>query len=530
MQFFRAESTAKRQYLFLITAFSLGLGANLIWCNVIGHSIGFTSSAYEFSRFVNVRIFWLAGISLSCLLLVLFPGNLRRLDKSLKYMLPILASSGTGIFAIASSQAVFDPMTLTIIGLMLAGMIYVWTSAKYNLLIVRVLGVKAVALSTAGALSIMLIASIVTPLIPSTGMLVLLAMLLPVLAAVLFEVARRALMNSDFNGANDENISTGDSAKTVFGIKPKARVFSESSLDKTSHYVFLIAVALILAMARCLGTYGVWQGTEISATASFVIGVPGVLIIMVLLLGFTYCTVLRMEKQPIGIRFIPPIIVLFAGLFVAVVQIGSTNFSSQIYNHSLLAADVCSHLLFWCVVGTSMDRLAVPSFRVVGIAGSLYGVSSIVWVFLLGNTNLVDYSFVAITTYGLLAIALFGVWLLLRQSGRIVVRQAAGAAESEPEKSSVNLTEEQPTETLVQRCERLGCEFKLSPRERDVLILLAQGRTRKFIADELVLSDNTVKTHLTHIYAKMHISTRQQMLSLLWGDTSHPSPKVGDDC
>ena len=43
-------------------------------------------------------------------------------------------------------------------------------------------------------------------------------------------------------------------------------------------------------------------------------------------------------------------------------------------------------------------------------------------------------------------------------------------------------------------------------------MLLAQGRTRAFIQDELVLSGSTVKTHVSHIYAKMGVSGKADLL------------------
>jgi DNA-binding CsgD family transcriptional regulator len=48
----------------------------------------------------------------------------------------------------------------------------------------------------------------------------------------------------------------------------------------------------------------------------------------------------------------------------------------------------------------------------------------------------------------------------------------------------------------------------LTPRELDVLQLAAQGRTGPRIADELVLSQSTVKTHFVHIYWKLGVGDR----------------------
>ncbi|MDT0400246.1 response regulator transcription factor [Streptomyces edwardsiae] len=48
----------------------------------------------------------------------------------------------------------------------------------------------------------------------------------------------------------------------------------------------------------------------------------------------------------------------------------------------------------------------------------------------------------------------------------------------------------------------------LSAREREVLALVARGTSNKEIARELFISEATVKTHLTHVYAKLGVNDR----------------------
>jgi PAS domain S-box-containing protein len=50
----------------------------------------------------------------------------------------------------------------------------------------------------------------------------------------------------------------------------------------------------------------------------------------------------------------------------------------------------------------------------------------------------------------------------------------------------------------------------LSPREREVLVLLARGQTNREIGEELVIAANTVKIHVEHILAKFGVSDRTQ--------------------
>ena len=54
----------------------------------------------------------------------------------------------------------------------------------------------------------------------------------------------------------------------------------------------------------------------------------------------------------------------------------------------------------------------------------------------------------------------------------------------------------------------------LSPREREILGLLAEGRTQGQIATELVISSKTVATHIQHILAKLGVHTRAQAVAL----------------
>ena len=52
----------------------------------------------------------------------------------------------------------------------------------------------------------------------------------------------------------------------------------------------------------------------------------------------------------------------------------------------------------------------------------------------------------------------------------------------------------------------------LTPREMDVLVLLAEGKTNREIAESLVLSEGTVKNHFSKIMGKLHANDRAQIL------------------
>jgi DNA-binding NarL/FixJ family response regulator len=51
---------------------------------------------------------------------------------------------------------------------------------------------------------------------------------------------------------------------------------------------------------------------------------------------------------------------------------------------------------------------------------------------------------------------------------------------------------------------------ELSPREREILELLAQGFANKEIARRLGVNDGTVRWHLSHVYDKLHVRSRTE--------------------
>jgi DNA-binding NarL/FixJ family response regulator len=63
--------------------------------------------------------------------------------------------------------------------------------------------------------------------------------------------------------------------------------------------------------------------------------------------------------------------------------------------------------------------------------------------------------------------------------------------------------------TQEMRAPRTGLGV-LTAREKEVLILVAEGRSNKDIADHLVISERTARTHVSHLLAKMGLSSRTQ--------------------
>ena len=115
----------------------------------------------------------------------------------------------------------------------------------------------------------------------------------------------------------------------------------------------------------------------------------------------------------------------------------------------------------------------------------------------------VEYRFLVIEhsveIYGGLVAMLFaglGIWLglkLTRNKEKIVIKEVPIAA---PERFTLN----QP------RLQELG----ITPRELEILELIARGLSNREIAEQLFIAEGTVKNHVTNILGKLDVRDRTQ--------------------
>jgi len=119
----------------------------------------------------------------------------------------------------------------------------------------------------------------------------------------------------------------------------------------------------------------------------------------------------------------------------------------------------------------------------------------------------VEYRFLVIEhsveIYGGLVAMLFaglGIWLglkLTRNKEKIVIKEVPIAA---PERFTLNQS----------RLQELG----ITPRELEILELIARGLSNREIAEQLFVSENTVKTHSSRLFDKLSARRRTQAVQL----------------
>lgn len=89
--------------------------------------------------------------------------------------------------------------------------------------------------------------------------------------------------------------------------------------------------------------------------------------------------------------------------------------------------------------------------------------------------------------------------------------EIASVVELGPNPNSESATETDPEARIA----ALAAEHRLTPRETEVFALLSQGRSIPYIRDELIISRETAATHAKHIYAKLGVHSRQELIDLV---------------
>lgn len=64
----------------------------------------------------------------------------------------------------------------------------------------------------------------------------------------------------------------------------------------------------------------------------------------------------------------------------------------------------------------------------------------------------------------------------------------------------------------------LAEQFGLTKREKEVIALLLQGRSMGYIAEKTFVSENTIKSHVQHVYRKCGVHSKQELIDLVRGE------------
>lgn len=95
------------------------------------------------------------------------------------------------------------------------------------------------------------------------------------------------------------------------------------------------------------------------------------------------------------------------------------------------------------------------------------------------------------------------------------VENVSGTTHPPAQMKQPNQPEDPAADPLEARIAELARDHKLTPRETEVFGLLAHGRSIPYVRDALLISRDPAATHAKHIYAKLDVHSRQELIDLV---------------
>lgn len=234
-------------------------------------------------------------------------------------------------------------------------------------------------------------------------------------------------------------------------------------------------------------TAGLWGTREdwISPLAFNIVALIAISAIFALLAWFT---LVRHTEDRISVRYQLPFLVIIAGCVLLILNeftLPGSSFSLEAI--AVNAVELFTHLLSWTIVISLIKTVKISIYRILGLRGIFFNTLAIAWIVLLeGNSPLAN---------SVILLVIFTIVM-----GITALPLNLNRTSSVDEDSSLEL---------------IADKYGLSSREKEIFVLLAQGRNRPYIQRQLFLADGTVKTHSSHIYTKLNVHSRQEMLDLI---------------
>lgn len=307
-------------------------------------------------------------------------------------------------------------------------------------------------------------------------------------------------------------------APTVLNITSPSSYVSFSSLAFVSVLLFNIACGFALGGAN--------STPPVAGTLISFIPVTIVLVIVVAKGSISTDALYRGSTLLIFAGFLTTPLLLFGG---------ADSFNMQAHGTLLSAGSDLFNVLMYCFIAAVGTRNKLGAVSVsasflatqwlgIGIgapvAQFVNGISTsnatvAAWVTMAITFAFVAYNYIGMRNYSF-AETIEGITPAHTESLMKNVSDEEGTAqlaeEAEPAKGLQQKSDGCAFETA---CAAVAEKHRLTARETEVFELLARGRTSPIIQEKLVLSHNTVKTHVRHIYAKLDVHSQQELIGIV---------------
>lgn len=485
-----AQLEVKGGKLLYVILLVLGLTLLNTWSDVIGHVNAFACAAALLDGpLSNGRMLFSSGLCTSAFLVAAAPEIAWQRRFALNLSATALAASASFLYAVSASLGSFSHLAAAL-GAFVVGAMYGWFEVRLLSLSVHrdILGIGGTLCCLAGSL---VLKALLSGLVGSCPEVIQTAILI----ACPLTVGLGAVQPLSAVSGDEERVSVG------LRNRREARTW----------LCFLLLGAILSAVARAVSNLGYWgEGYLVDASS-----VPFALVAAPVLFVVTWATLVRCKEDVAGLA--GGLLVLLSG-FLLLEIFDSNAISVEAYSILASATELYGHMLFWGLMVFSMGRMGMHPFRVVGAAEGTMSASAIALAALLVGVADSSRALIAISLYVGAAVALF---LFRSANAEVEELEQARLGGAMPFDGSPTIGGGATVRAALvgpsDICALPGYS-NLTERERDVCELLVQGRDRAFIAGQLGLSEGTVKTHMQHVYQKLGVHSKQELISAARGE------------
>ena len=260
------------------------------------------------------------------------------------------------------------------------------------------------------------------------------------------------------------------------------------------------------ALFGCILLFGVASGFGLTLNevmhAPIGVGLAGSVVLLVV-----SWLVLRGDESGEDALFSFSVLLVIAGFVIAPFVSGSESAAA---NALIRLGTACFSILIWLVlasIGKQNSFALIPSLCIMNASRSLGVVVGAVAGHSVNDLALTDGHLADIIVAASLFAFIAFLWVGLRRFS--FAETIRGIERPALEKGGV------AGESVEDRCQELGREHGLTEREIEIFAMLARGRNGSFVQNHYVVSRNTVKTHVKHIYRKLDVHSQQELIDLV---------------
>ena len=458
---------------------SIGLGALGVWIGQVGHGYAFMPASavtlWFFQVDANRAAFYL-GLLCCGLFLLVSSKHISKIRLYLDIVFLVLTCLGTVGFAAAWQQQYLDSNVLAIFSCLFVGMGYAWFSCSFYLALALNETLKVATIAVAVSILLNALVTVVVNSVFSGLGSVIIATLLLLLACIVSIALNRRAAKAPLLSKEDKLDGNGE-----------------------RYWVGLVLFALLaMFMIQVVSDLGLWGYARVlpqdAPLESGIVTFVACSLFILLVWPF----LVRRTEMPLRVRYHVAFFVLFMGCIIYMINaLVLPQYTLPISVISIDTVALFSSLMLWSIVLSSIKSLRFSGYQVLGAIIIIYGVVAEIWM-LFFESPLTTVSASALIVFHV--VVLFGGGYSLYQMSRFKKTAAVSISK---------LTDE--ARRLIQT------RYSLTARECEVLVYLLQGRTRSYIQEKLSIAEGTVNSHVTHIYSKMGVSTRDEMFELING-------------